>query len=105
VDIFNHYFGTILVWFHKPVETTDTEGLKQTVTGYYINLGVSAISEAQARDLITEQIQDGAVDWEGSELADADWSSLDPLIRKNFERSDKDGIWYKSGRVCFPDKE
>ena len=93
------------MWCHNPLEITDSDGVEQAVKGYYINMGVSAISEAQARDLITEQIQDGVIDWDGSELGDADWVSLDPLIRKNFERSDKDGVWYKSGRIFFPDSE
>lgn len=103
MDIFNHYYGTILVWCHNPFETTDTDGLKQIVKGYYLNVGVSAISETQARDLIAHAVEDGEIDWNDSEFQEAEWASLHPLIRESFESSEKDGIWYKSGRVFFPD--
>jgi hypothetical protein len=73
---------------------------EKTMIGYYQNIGVAAHNEAQARGMIMRIIEDGKVDWLRSEWID--FQSVLPAIKMRSEKVSEPSIWYKSGRVLFP---
>jgi hypothetical protein len=73
---------------------------EQMMRGYYRNIGVAAYSEAEAKELIHKAVEDGAVDWLRSEWID--FQTVLPAIKKRSGGVVSPLIWYKSGRILFP---
>ena len=71
----------------------------QTISGYFINIGVKAHDKDEARQLVDEYIKDGTPDW-----PESSWRPIDELhadIRAKAGSAHEAGVWYHSGRVFF----
>jgi hypothetical protein len=95
-----HFLATICVTLHAPREVIDQAETK-TLTGYYMTLGITATSAEAAKGLISEEIDDGDIDWEESELNDRELSTLDRDISKHCDDASREGVWYRTGRAMF----
>jgi hypothetical protein len=78
--------------------------LRGPVVGYFQNFGVTAPSEAAAREIAGLQVSDGVISWAESESKLVDGARLHPDVIERAEDWDVEGVWYKSGRAFFPDE-
>lgn len=93
------YWISVCVVLGSPIESPG-EGV--SLVGYYRNLGVSAPSEEAARQLVSEDVQDGQIDWGDSTVSQVDPASLDEAVVAREADHSGVGIWYRSGRAFFP---
>ena len=91
-----HFFVLIRVRLKEPFLTDE-----KTMLGYYRNIGVAAQDEGQAKELILAVVKDGIVDWLRSEWID--FNTVLPMIKARSEGVQRASVWYKSGRVLFPE--
>jgi hypothetical protein len=75
---------------------------KRPLVGYYQNFGVTTTTEPEACRLVSDQIQDGSIEWSESRISFDVIDRLDPEILSRANDWNSEGIWYKSGRVFFP---
>jgi len=93
------FFVIARVILRKP---KDSDG--DTHVGYFINIGVSALTKRGVKLLVEQAVQDGRIDWADSEWFDP--RTLDPEIARFRVEAKAPIIWYKSERILFPaDKE
>lgn len=90
------FFVLVRVQLKEPFLTDE-----QTMIGYYQNIGVAAYDEVQAKDLVLKMVDDGTVDWLRSEWID--FQTVLPVIKARAATVTTPAIWYRSGRVLFPD--
>ncbi|HEY6166656.1 MAG TPA: hypothetical protein VI454_01360 [Verrucomicrobiae bacterium] len=104
-DIFSHFVVTVLVRLTEPITLpTSADGDEPSrVVGYYMNLGVSDLNESSARTLISDLISDGEIDWEKTRWRDFSDGQENPPMQTGFDTGPKPGVWYRSGRILFPD--
>jgi len=76
----------------------------ETVVGYYLNLGVAADTTVEAATLAELIISDGIVDWASSEVYEAVQEITAQNILDKYHPDEGKVVWYKSGRVFFPDE-
>jgi hypothetical protein len=79
--------------------TWEAEGIGKMV-GYYRNIAVNAISVTEALEYLKGTIDDGDIDWKELEWHERTLKEFDTVIRKHYVPIK--GIWYKSGRVYYP---
>ena len=70
--------------------------------GYFRNFGIR-LNGPQPRHFLEHIIDDGIVDWEDTEVTEVDLERLDQTIKECVSEPDKNGVWYKSGRMYFPE--
>jgi hypothetical protein len=70
--------------------------------GYFRNFGIR-LNGPQPRHFLERIIGDGLVDWTDTEITEVDVQRLDQTIRKSVTEPDENGVWYKSGRMYFPE--
>lgn len=92
----------VCVRLSEPMSSTDGEG--PPVVGYYRNLGLR-MPGPQPKSYLERLIQDGAVDWEDSEVGEVDPMALDADVRSCVTAPDADGVWYRSGRIYFSEED
>ncbi|MBL8516959.1 MAG: hypothetical protein JNM76_08315 [Betaproteobacteria bacterium] len=74
-----------------------------SVLGYMINVGLR-LPGPQPKASLEKLFPDGVVDWDETEYYQVDPGELDDELRKHVSVPDKDGVWYRSGKVFFGDK-
>jgi hypothetical protein len=82
---------------HDP-ETNEEDG---PVIGYFRTYGVSAASEAEATALAASEVQDGEINWAGSQVSVVIPERLDPAILARSADRRKVGVWYRGGKVLY----
>jgi hypothetical protein len=73
------------------------------VVGYFQNFGLRMRQGEPAR-LLERAVIDGRINWNDSELNDVVSSQLHRDIRKAITAPDTLGIWYRSGKIFFPEE-
>jgi len=96
-----HYFCTICVLLHKPMEIPNG-AVMETVVGYYRNFGLGALSESAARYLVSQSVVDGKIDWNDSSCKEINLRTFDKEISAHCKDPNQEGIWYRSGQALFP---
>lgn len=87
------------VMLRTPIEVP---GEAQAV-GYYRNLGVRCTPERLKRGLETE-VQADTIVWDKTKWSNVVIDDLDEIVRERTIPVRGEGIWYRSGRLFFPDK-
>ena len=96
-------WATVCVRLHTaPNSTSDLDN--PPVVGYFRNIGLR-LNGAQPKELLTYIIDDGAIDWNDTSVSEVDPQLLDAVIRKAITAPDASGVWYRSGRMYFPESE
>jgi hypothetical protein len=72
--------------------------------GYFRNFGIR-LNGPQPRHFLERVVEDGLVDWEDTKITDVDSQRLDRTIRKHVSEPDENGVWYRSGRMYFPEED
>lgn len=72
--------------------------------GYYRNLGIR-IPGPQPKAFLERLVTDGAVDWRDTEVTEIEPASLGRDVRAAISAPDADGVWYRSGRMYFPEDD
>jgi hypothetical protein len=72
----------------------------KSVSGYMVNVGLR-LPGPQPIAFLERLFPDGEVDWDESEYYQIDPAELDDELRKQITRPDKDGVWYRSGKIFF----
>jgi hypothetical protein len=86
----------------KPVTVADGSG--PPAVGYFRNVGLR-IPGPQPRSFLERLFPDGIVDWSETEVTEVNPSTLDRDIRALVTAPDSDGVWYRSGRLYFPEDD
>jgi len=94
------FWAVVHVRLHQPVFIDDSEE-PDYVVGYYLNLGLRALSD-QVPLLLEQAIDDGKIDWEGTEWYPVDPATLEQAVRKRIKPVSEQGTWYRSGRAFYP---
>lgn len=71
--------------------------------GYYRNLGVRCAPERLKRVLETE-VKDDTIVWDKTKWSEVAIDELDEIVRERTIPVSGEGIWYRSGRLFFPDE-
>lgn len=75
----------------------------QVLGSYYQNYGVSADSPAEAKALLEQTVVGAVIDWTDSEIREVHDEELrDPAFCAGLT-AERNSIWFKSGRIFFPD--
>lgn len=75
----------------------------QVVGSYYQNYGVSADNPAEAKVLLERTVVDAVIDWTDSEIREMDDEELHDTTFRAGLTAERNSIWFKSGRIFFPD--
>jgi hypothetical protein len=82
----------------------NSDGAGALVVGYFRNFGIR-IPGAQPKAFLERLITDGTIEWDDTEFNEVDPSSLDRELRSCVTAPDADGIWYRGGRLYFPEDD
>ena len=96
------FFATARVILHQPIGSFEPpeEGERYVpIRGYYVRVGLKAGSRDEARKMLEGSLDDGRIDW--AETTWYDVGTIDPSLALRAVGAPP-GIWYKSGRICFP---
>lgn len=105
VDTFQTYWIMLCVDLYETLVRPpgeEDEDLPHAIAGYFLNLGVTALSEATARDMAASEISDGSISWEESQSSSVSVAELPLAILQRASDWTVPGIWYRSGRAFFP---
>lgn len=95
----------VCVDLHKAIlpDPDDEDDDDRPIVGCVQTFGVTAASEDEAGDLVTEVISDGEIDWSESTVSPSvQIERLSPeVIARSGDWTER-GVWYKSGRAFFP---
>lgn len=69
------------------------------LTGYYRQIAIRT-ADTQLRDLLQDAVPDGTIDWDDTTIDEITDETVDVALRKHM-RSDREGIWYMSGRALY----
>jgi hypothetical protein len=95
-------WAQVCVRLLEPVPGSDPAG--SPMVGYFRNIAVR-LPGPQPKSFLEHLIPDGVVDWDETEVSEVDPSSLDADVRNCVTAPDKDGVWYRSGRMYFPEDD
>ena len=73
------------------------------VMGYVMNICMDANSALDAKGLAMSYVDDGTIDWSNSVIKEATEATVSEDILKLRIAGQERGVWYRSGRVLFPD--
>ncbi len=96
------YWAVLHVRLREPLKVEDEEPTAPVV-GYYITFGVRARS-SEVEDTLRSAVHDGEIDWSDSQWGQVDRYALDPEIQAR-TTDPSSGIWYRSGRAYYPEKD
>jgi hypothetical protein len=90
---------TVCVLLDVPNEEEEGDPGK-SASGYMMNLGLR-LPGPQPKSFLEKFFPDGVVDWEETEYYQVEPAELDEELRKHIEIPDRDGVWYRSGKIFF----
>ena len=99
---YSDYWVLVEVQLHEPLPVEDEDN-GAPVVGYMRNFGVRA-KEGAVRALLEGIIDDGTIRWETTEYSPVDPRGLDRIVQQRMVTVDPQGIWYRGGRVFYPDE-
>ena len=91
------FFLVTRVMLHQPTAASDE---LPSIRGYYIHIGLKARNRKDAVEMLETVLGDGRIDWGETVWYDVD--TIDPTIALRQVGVSEPGIWYRSGRICFP---
>ena len=101
--------GSKLIWFILQVKIREgvyidvVDGKKQPSLskGYAWCLGTLASSIEEAKAAVNALVDDGAIDWENSEIYEIDKEQVaqDRIFLKSFRKNQGKTVWYTSGKI------
>jgi hypothetical protein len=92
---------TVCVRLNEPLHGVG-ESTDPPAVGYIRNFGIRLLGP-QPKPYLEHLISDGTIDWDETEFNEIDPHSLDRATRKQIVSPSAKGIWYKSGRIYFPE--
>jgi hypothetical protein len=96
-------WANVCVRLHTPLLSTNGAD-EPPVVGYFRNLGIR-LNGPQPKNFLERIIDDGAIDWSDTTVAEVDPQSLDGVVREKVTAPDDSGVWYRSGRMFFPEDD
>jgi hypothetical protein len=101
------YWISVCVKLHEPLIVCDKKDKPtgELIHGYFRSLGVTAESELEVREFIRETVSEGEIDWSDTSIEACDYTDTDLELENLDGDPNIKGIWYKSGRIFFPDDE
>lgn len=100
------YWVTVCVELHTKIypDPDDTEeDDSRPVVGYFRNFGVTSHSEQAACEEVAMEIVEGDIDWSDSTSYPVNPETLDSIVLERTGDWSVPGIWYRSGRILFPE--
>jgi len=97
------FWATVHVKFHVPLSDVDDPDATPA-QGYYRTFGIRAVPN-RVHIVLTQLIDDGAIDWSATQWHLADASNLDQVVQERIMPVATEGVWYKSGRVLYTDPD
>jgi hypothetical protein len=96
------YWILPLVWLYEQIPAAEDE-LEDAgpIIGYYTTFGVTAESETEACELVSDAIHDGNIDWDGTDTSYIKPESLASAVVARSKDWTRKGIWYNGGRILF----
>ncbi|HEX4954530.1 MAG TPA: hypothetical protein VF017_14150 [Thermoanaerobaculia bacterium] len=97
------YWITLCIDLHEPISFEDGEE-EAVAVGYYRHFGVAASREGRCWELVEADVSDGEVFWPDCRIREVDVASLGVQVLRRAGDWSAEGIWYRSGRIFFPDE-
>jgi hypothetical protein len=95
-------WATVCVHLKEPLHVVGAPNDPPAI-GYVRIFGIR-MPGPQPKQFLENLISDGVVNWDETEFYEIDPNSLDRATRKQIVSPDEKGIWYKSGRIYFPER-
>ncbi len=91
------HWVVLRVILHTPIEVPG----EAHAVGYYRNLGVRCAPE-RLKGVLETEVQADTIVWDKTKWSEVVIDELDEIVRERTIPVKGEGIWYRSGRLFFP---
>lgn len=97
-----YFKANLAVKYGKPQAFKDPTGKPLIAAGYYRKFVVVAVSEDQARAMLSHEANDGEIDWQDSELEGLDFIELSEYSISPEDALCTPSVVFRSSHFLFP---